>query len=419
MSHLKYFGSIVLCVISFAFVKASEVTSYSQTQTFEQEKASRLDAPTASLEVEVGVLKNNLDISVSSISESQLPKLDRGLTNVTDSFSGYRFLPHGEHFGGKGAKVVLGYDRTKIPSGYTEDDIRTYYYDEQLGHWVALQRDSVDRKNRKIISRTTHFTDMINGVIQAPESPETQGFAPTMMSDLQAADPTAKVQMMEAPQANSNGTASLSYSLEMPPARNGMAPNLTIQYSSDAGSGWLGEGWNMVTSAITVDTRWGVPRYNPQFETETYLLDGQMLLEEEIGLAHRNPNQSRKSGDENSGVRFYPRKEGAFSKIVRIGNKPSNYIWEVTDRKGTKYTYGAYKITERKNADNETVKDTTIIGVVKGKYQGNGSVVISEWRLTRIQEIHGDYVEYTYREEEEYTFKDEEADNLQSSERTD
>ena len=401
MSHLKFFGSIVLCVISFAFVKASEVTSYSQTQTFEQEKASRLDAPTASLEVEVGVLKNSLDISVSSISESQLPKLDRGLTNVTDSFSGYRFLPHGEHFGGKGAKVVLGYDRTKIPSGYTEDDIRTYYYDEQLGHWVALQRDSVDRKNRKIISRTTHFTDMINGVIQAPESPETQGFAPTMMSDLQAADPTAKVQMMEAPQANSNGTASLSYSLEMPPARNGMAPNLTIQYSSDAGSGWLGEGWNMVTSAITVDTRWGVPHYNPQFETETYLLDGQMLLEDGVGLAHRELNHRRKSGNGNSGVRFYPRKEGAFSKIVRIGDKPSNYIWEVTDRKGTKYTYGAYKITERKNENNETVKDTTIIGVVKGNYQENGSVVISEWHLTRIQEIHGDYVEYTYREEEE------------------
>ena len=203
-------------------------TSFSRTRQMERGKAARMEAPTATLDVEEGILKSNMEISLSSIHEENLPKLDRGLTNVTDSFAGYRFLPHGEHFGGKGAKVVLGYDRTKIPSGYTEEDIRTYYYDEQTGHWVALQRDSIDRTRRQIISRTTHFTDMINGVIQTPESPETQGFAPTMMSDLQAADPTANVQMIQAPQANSNGTASLSYSLEMPPARNGMSPNLAV-----------------------------------------------------------------------------------------------------------------------------------------------------------------------------------------------
>ena len=396
-SFRLYVLAIGMMCLPWAMVKASENVSFHQSQLMEKSKSGKLEAPTATLEVKEGVMKQSIEISLSSIGESQLPKLDRGMTNVTDSFSGYRFLPHGEHFEGKGARVALGYDRTKIPSGYTEDDIRTYYYDEQLGHWVALQRDSVDRANRRIISHTTHFTDMINGVIQAPESPETQGFAPTMMSDLQAADPTAKIQMIQAPQVNSNGTASLSYSLEMPPARNGMAPNLTVQYSSDAGSGWLGEGWNLTTSAITVDTRWGVPRYNQQVESETYLLDGQMLLEDGVGLSHRNLNQTRKNGN----VTFYPRKENAFSKIVRIGNNPSNYIWEVTDRKGTKYTYGAYKITEQTNAAGETVKDTTIIGVVKGHYQydpNNPTLVISEWRLTRIEEIHGDYVEYLYNE---------------------
>ncbi|MBR2262194.1 MAG: hypothetical protein IJ916_10930, partial [Paludibacteraceae bacterium] len=398
-----YVLAIGMMCLPWAMVKASENVSFHQSQLMEKSKSGKLEAPTATLEVKEGVMKESIEISLSSIGESQLPKLDRGMTNVTDSFSGYRFLPHGEHFEGKGARVALGYDRTKIPSGYTEDDIRTYYYDEQLGHWVALQRDSVDRANRRIISHTTHFTDMINGVIQAPESPETQGFAPTMMSDLQAADPTAKVQMIEAPQVNSNGTASLSYSLEMPPARNGMSPNLTIQYSSDAGSGWLGEGWNLTTSAISVDTRWGVPRYDAQRETETYLLDGQMLLEDGIGLAHRELNHSRKSGN----VIFHPRKENAFSKIVRIGNKPSNYIWEVTDRKGTKYFYGAYKITESKNADGETVKDTTVIGVVKGNSQYDpNKPVISEWRLTRIEEIHGDYVEYTYKDTFEHVTGD-------------
>ena len=395
---------VVVMMMSLPFSMAgSEMANegaFSTVRLMEKSKSGKLEAPTATLEVSEGVMKENLEISLSSIGESQLPKLDRGMTNVTDSFSGYRFLPHGEHFGGKGAKVVLGYDRTKIPSGYTEDDIRTYYYDEQQGHWIALQRDSVDRAHRVIVSHTTHFTDMINGVIQAPESPETQGFAPTMMSDLQAADPTTKVQMIEAPQANSSGTASLSYSLEMPPARNGMAPNLSIQYSSDAGSGWLGEGWNLTTSSIMVDTRWGVPRYNPGVETETYLLDGQMLLEDGIGQAHRNLGEKLSGVKRLSGrVRFYPRKESAFSEIVRIGDNPSNYIWEVTDRRGTKYTYGAYKITETKDEYGDVTKDTTIVGVVSGNYQYKGGEnVISEWRLTRIEEIHGDYVEYIYKE---------------------
>ena len=137
----------------------------------------------------------------------------------------------------------MKYDRTRIPSGYTEDDIRTYYFDNDTKHWVALERVKVDKQEACVVSRTTHFTDMINGVIQAPESPETEGFAPTMMNDIKAADPTAKINLIAPPQANNRGTASLQYAFEMPPARNGMAPSLGIQYSSEGGSGWLGEGW--------------------------------------------------------------------------------------------------------------------------------------------------------------------------------
>lgn len=390
MSQFKRIGFVITFILtSLTVVKAGEWIPFSQTLKFEREKASNLHAPTASLEVEENIMIKDLDITVSSIEASSLPKLDRGMINVTDSFIGYRFLPHGEHFSGVGAKVVLGYDRTKIPSGYTEDDIKTYYYDESIGKWKALQRDSVDKIRRQVISHTTHFTDMINGIIQVPESPETQGFAPTTMSDLQAADPAAKVQLIDAPQVNCNGSASLQYSLEMPPARNGMTPNITIQYSSDAGSGWLGEGWNIQTSSICVDTRWGVPRYKQNIETETYLLDGQMLIEEGVGLAHRNLGKTRKAGR----VTFYLRKESAFSKIERVGDNPSNYVWEVTDRKNTKYTYGSYK--KLKTSGEE---DSIMVGVLKGDYQNSGREVISEWRLVRIEEKHGDYIEYTYKD---------------------
>ncbi len=123
-------------------------------------------------------LIRNRSLSVNSIGEENVPELDFAMTNVTAGGHGYRFLPHGTHFTGEGATVKIKYDRTRIPSGYTEDDIRTYYYDPAEKHWVALERVRVDKKEECVVSKTTHFTDMINGVIQAPESPQTEALCP-------------------------------------------------------------------------------------------------------------------------------------------------------------------------------------------------------------------------------------------------
>ncbi|MCQ2230623.1 MAG: hypothetical protein MJZ30_02055 [Paludibacteraceae bacterium] len=362
-------------------------------------------APTASLTVKSGDMKKSMDLSVSSLIDKDMPSLDYGMYNVTDSFSGYRFLPHGELFEGEGATVAMGYDRTKIPNGYTEDDIKTYYFDLNTKHWVALKRDSIDKEKRMILSKTNHFTDMINGIIVVPESPETNGFAPTIMSDLKPANPVEKVQLIQAPTANSQGSANVSYSIEMPPARNGMAPNLTIQYSSDGGSGWLGDGWDLRVPTISVETRWGVPTYNPLYETETYLYDGQMMIENGVGLSHRNAGMPRQSG----AVLFFPRREGTFSKIERIGDDPTNYVWQVTDAKGVKYTFGRLV---KYMVDTEEV-DESGVPVKKEKSHVEGSIsglslnyslgslstdsVVSEWRVTRVEDVHGDYVEYKYK----------------------
>ena len=337
----------------------------------------------ATLNVDSGVVKHDMKITMTNLRHKDLPALDLGMTNVTDGVEGYRFLPHGTHFEGDGAVVSLKYDRTKIPSGYTENDIRTYYFDLDTKHWVALKRDTIDKENNLIVSHTNHFTDMINGVIKAPESPETQGFTPTMMSDLKLADPTAKIQSIVPPTANNRGSANLSYSFEMPPARNGMQPSLGIQYNSDGGSGLLGEGWDLSVPTISVETRWGVPRYDQTKESETYNMDGSMLMLDNGGknyLAHRASDQiTRKNGP----VTFHPRKEGSFSKIVRLGNNPSEYTWVVTDKSGMKYYYG------KKGTD----------GSMKGVLAGpNG---IAEWKIVRIEEVHGDWIEYEYEEEDD------------------
>ncbi|GHV15304.1 hypothetical protein FACS1894169_06270 [Bacteroidia bacterium] len=345
-------------------------------KTLKRGEAGDIQFETALLKVEPpALLAPSKNITISTLRHIDMAALDMGMSNVTAGHKGYRFLPHGEHFA-EGASVTIKYDRTKIPNGFTEDDIKTYYFDLDTKHWVALKLDTIDKKNQLIVSTTTHFTDMINGVIQTPESPETQGFAPTMMNDIKAADPTAKVQVIAPPAANNRGSAGLSYGFEMPPARNGMQPSLGVQYNSDGGSGWLGEGWDLSTPSISVDTRWGVPRWDDSMETETYSFNGSMLVtmddSGQSSVAHRGDKIARKADRQ-----FYPRNEGSFSKIIRKGNSPANYTWEVTDKSGTKYTYGA---------------------VLKGsaKTLNSNKEVIAEWKLTRVEELHGDYIEYVY-----------------------
>ena len=332
------------------------------------------------LAVAKGRLLRPVSLSICAVDSTALPELDFAMCNVTGESDGYRFLPHGTHFTEEGATVRLKYDRTRIPSGYTEDDIRTFYYDTEKGHWVALDRVRVNKELAYVESRTTHFTDMINGVIQAPESPETDGFAPTMMNDIKAADPTAKLNIIAPPTANNRGSANMQYAFEMPPARNGMAPSLAISYNSDGGNGWLGQGWDLSVPSITLDTRWGVPRYDLANETETYSLSGSMLSTMDdngaMSVAHRGDKIARKADRQ-----FYTRQGGDFSRIIRKGDSPANYYWEVTDKQGVVYTYGG---------EGAVLKGTIT------DLSGNTREVISEWKLKRVVETHGDWIEYEY-----------------------
>ena len=332
------------------------------------------------LAVAKGRLLRPVSLSICAVDSTALPELDFAMCNVTGESDGYRFLPHGTHFTEEGATVRLKYDRTRIPSGYTEDDIRTFYYDTEKGHWVALDRVRVNKELAYVESRTTHFTDMINGVIQAPESPETDGFAPTMMNDIKAADPTAKLNIIAPPTANNRGSANMQYAFEMPPARNGMAPSLAISYNSDGGNGWLGQGWDLSVPSITLDTRWGVPRYDLANETETYSLSGSMLSTMDdngaMSVAHRGDKIARKADRQ-----FYTRQGGDFSRIIRKGDSPANYYWEVTDKQGVVYTYGG---------EGAVLKGTIT------DLSGNTREVISEWKLKKVVETHGDWIEYEY-----------------------
>src|SRR5574344_1251069 len=319
---------------------------------------------------------------ITELVAPELPPLSQGMVNVTDGATGFRMLPDGMVFS-KDISIVLPYDSTLIPQGFSPDDIMTYYYDKVRQQWTAIERDSVSVDNQTVHSKVNHFTDFINAIIKTREMPETSAFTPTSIKDLKAADPLAGLQLIQAPAANNNGTANLSYPLELPAGRQGMQPNLALTYNSSGGNGWFGVGWDISIPAITVETRWGVPHYDYAKESEVYLYNGEQLVQKDTGghhlaMPHRTNQWLPRTG---GNVQFYPRGEEAFDSIVRHGNAPYNYWWSVTDRNGITYYYG------KQHADS-VVDYNAVLKDINGN--------IAHWALTETVDAYGNSVKYYY-----------------------
>ena len=293
-------------------------------------RAAALTHEALELSIPAGTLERAATITIETLAPEELTSLDTGMVNTVPDGRGFRLEPHGLTFK-KPITITLPYDPARLPSNATAQDIGTYYYDEETGRWTALPRVSVDEENHLIHSRTTHFSEFITGTVSVPDHPAVLGYTPTTMQDIRAADPGAKIRLIEPPQANHLGDAQLSYPIDVPPGRLGMEPELAISYNSSGGNGWLGLGWDLSVGDITIDSRWGVPRYNATEETETYLLDGSMLTP----VAHRGDSVPRT----NEKV-FHTRVESAFRKIIRHGSAPDNYWWEVVATNGTRFFYG-------------------------------------------------------------------------------
>ncbi|NOQ28305.1 MAG: hypothetical protein GQ564_23330, partial [Bacteroidales bacterium] len=348
---------------------------HSTEQLVSNSESFELQLANAKLKGDSGCIDRETKFSITALRDIDVPALDAGMINVTAGFKGYRFLPHGTQFK-ENVFVELAYDTTKIPQGYTAHDIKTYFFDENSHHWVALPKDSLLLAENTVKSITYHFTDMINGIIKVPESPETQGYTPTSMKDVKAANPATGINLIAPPTANSMGSANLSYPLNIPAGRQGMQPQLAISYSSGGGNGWLGLGWDLSVPSISVDTRWGVPYFDPNDESETYLMSGEQLSP----VAHRSDWIPR-DNSEDATKQFYPRVEGSFNKTIRHGGSPQTYWWEITDKSGIKYYYGA-----------SSTSNGIINSAVLKDLQGN----IVKWALVEIRDLNENFIKYNY-----------------------
>lgn len=211
-----------------------------------------------------------------------------------------------------------------------------------------------------------------SSALTPPDAPDPLNGDPNSLRGATPADPGAGIDLIDPPEASSTGDARLAYPIAVPPGRSGIEPHLSVEYNSGGANGWMGVGWNLSAPSITIDTRWGAPRYDPAAETETYSFEGAQLAP----LAHRGAPQPRTAEKI-----FHARVEGAFQKIIRHGSGPSSYWWEVVDKDGARSFYGG---------------DPQSGGPVAAATLADASGNIFAWNLREIRDANGNGIAYRY-----------------------
>jgi RHS repeat-associated protein len=316
----------------------------------------------ATLEIPPGAVDTTVRVTMRPLARAEIAPLDRLMTNVTPEGGAFRLGPHGLVFK-KPVKLTLPIDPAAMTPGMTSGDVQAFFYDAPHGKWITVGRHG--STGRRVAALTGHFTDFVAATLALPDHPEAQLFNPNTMKDIKLGDPSTGLALIEPPQADPSGSAKLRYPIETPLGRNGVGPDLQLTYDSDRvnTNGWVGVGWDLSLSSVEIDTRFGVPKYTGD---ETYLLDGAMLTPSGLG-------------DDT----YIRRVEGRFDLIQRVGAGTADMHWEVTDKNGTKFTYGA--------SANGRLADTRAV-------QPPSSVPrVFRWYLERVEDTFGNFMTVTYQ----------------------
>jgi len=329
-------------------------------------------------------------IEILKLRKKDFPAVSGEIKSLTSNAYAYRL---NTRFGELTKKVKLSfpYDEKKLGTRSAKE-IKAFYFDYALRKWKVDPTSTVNTETKTVTVESDGNGDYINGIISVPESPQLGVSNPTSMSGLKAGDPLAGLQVINPPTANQKGSANVSYPIVIPSGRKGMQPGIAISYDSNKSNGWMGEGWDVNgLSSISLDTRWGSPKFDSEVETELYSLDGEMLVYDGNYLPHRHNDisetstvfttrkQKRDTLLVNNKKVFFLRKNHDFTKIERYGSNTKEYRWIVTSTNGTKTYYGG---------DENAIHQEAVIKTNDGD--------IASWAIWKTVDIHGNNIQYEY-----------------------
>ncbi|HET9958110.1 MAG TPA: SpvB/TcaC N-terminal domain-containing protein, partial [Polyangiaceae bacterium] len=348
--------------------------TYSEVAYPDRESTLRFEG--ATLIVPPGAVAHEERLTMRTVADREAGALDTGMANVTPGQRAFRLGPHGLRFL-RPVTLILPFNRTLMPAGMTAQDLGTFFFDAESGSWRPIRVREVREAEGLVVAETEHFTDFINATLAVPDHPTTASHETNTIADLKLGDPATGLEPMTTPTGGSDGAAHVSYKFTLPPGRRGLGPDLQLSYSSDAGNGWMGLGWDIGLSRVRIDSRFGVPRYDSSLETELYALDGSELTPRGAtsGPRERQLHPAPREAERE----FVRRAEGSFARIVRHGSTPTAgpnaYWWELTDKNGTRFRYGVDAASRLSDSDT-------------GR--------IAEWGLSEVEDTYGNRVHYEY-----------------------
>lgn len=349
---------------------ANEIKSYNKGLKLKRQKADVKDFKVVERQAEF-LSFSNRDIEMASVPKS--------IRNVTRNAWGYGLRNASD----ERLTIAIGVDVKKLNKATDINEANIFYFDKVEHSWKRAHIDKIDVSKAVLEANVPPNTDYFAGMIKSPDMPEASAFVPTGISDIEAANPASGMNLMSPPSQSRTGEASISYPLSIPAGRQGLNPQVGLNYSSDGGTGWLGVGWSVSSPSVSIDTRWGVPKFPAGEQEEVYSLNGSSLIQEGGTKGNRADVTSgapQLSPRLTGTVHFFTSTMSGYKKIERVGTEPSDYVWIETMANGTKYYYG----TE----DGSEVDTESVLA------DANGNIV--KWCLKKVEDQWGNNIIYTY-----------------------
>jgi RHS repeat-associated protein len=175
------------------------------------------------------------------------------------------------------------------------------------------------------------------------------------------------------------GSASLSLPISLPPARRGVGPSLSFDYSSGGSQGVAGLGWGFDVGFIARQADKGLPRYLDDIDHFVYN-GGRELVRVSPTTGEVIPAEYG-----GAGARYYRAKvEGLLMRFFRMGSSPQSTYWVAQDKDGTLYYFGG----DDSGLDMDAlVCDATCTRIFR-------------WNLVLVRDVHGNEVRYVYTKDQ-------------------